>query len=105
MPLPNLVGQFRGGAGKNNMENLTNFGKSLQGSIASGINAASVAAQGVDLQGVTSTLSSVASSTSNELLNFGKELQRDANDAALNMASGANQVGSFVSVGANQVSE
>lgn len=81
------------------MENLTSFGKSLQGSIASGFNAAT---QGVDLQGVTSTLSSVASSTSTELFNFGKELQRDANDAAINMASGANQVGSYVSVGATQ---
>lgn len=81
------------------MENLASFSKSLQGSITSGINAAT---QGVDLQGVTSTLSSVASSTSNELLNFGKELQRDANDAAINISSGANQVGSFVSAGANQ---
>jgi hypothetical protein len=83
-------------------EGIASFGKSLQGSIASGFSAAT---SGVDLQGVTASLSSVASSTSNDILNFGKELQRDANDAAINMATGANQVGSYVSVGAGGVAQ
>ena len=93
--MPDL-GKFRGSQG---MENLASFGKSLSGSISSGFTAAT---QGVDLQGVTSTLTSVASTTSNELLNFGKELTRDANDAAANVATGASQMGSYVQTGANQ---
>jgi len=96
MPLPKLGHSFFS-AEKGSMEDLTNFGKSLQGSLTSGFTAVTA---GVDLQGVTSSLTSAASSTSTDIFNFGRGLQRDANDAAVNMATGANQVGSFVSTGA-----
>lgn len=71
------------------MDGLAAFGKSVSASIAT-------ATRDVDLQGVQSSLSSMASATASELTSFGKELSRDATDAGAFVARNANDAGAFV---------
>ena len=81
------------------MEDLANFGKSVSSSISSGFTAAT---RDIDLQGMHSSLNSMAASTGAEIISFGKELSRDAGEAGAYVAQGAGQAGAYVAQGAGQ---
>ena len=83
------------------MEDLANFGKSVSSSISSGFTAAT---KDIDLQGMHSSLNSMAASTGAEIINFGKELSRDAGEAGAYVAQGAGQAGAYVAAGTREIS-
>ena len=74
------------------MDGLASFAKSAGTSLSDSFKQAT---KDIDLQGMQANLSSMASSTSNELINFGKELSRDAGDASSYVAQGAGQAGAY----------
>ena len=74
------------------MDGLASFAKSAGTSLSDSFKQAT---KDIDVQGMQANLSSMASSTSNELINFGKELSRDAGEASSYVAQGAGQAGAY----------
>ena len=82
------------------MDGLASFAKSAGTQIS---DSWKTATNDLDLQSVQANFQSMASSTGNELLNFGKELSRDAGDAGAYVAQGAGQAGAYASASAQQM--
>ena len=82
------------------MDGLASFAKSAGSSISDSFRSAT---HDLDLSGMRVNLGSMASSTSSELMNFGKELSRDAGDAGAYVASASGQAGAYAASSAREI--
>jgi hypothetical protein len=84
------------------MDGLASFAKSAGTSISDSFK---LATKDIDVQGMQANLSSMASTTSSELMNFGKELSRDAGEAGVYVAQGAGQAGAYAASATREIGQ
>ena len=84
------------------MDGLASFAKTAGTSLSDSFKQAT---KDIDVQGMQANLSSMASSTSHELINFGKELSRDAGEASSYVAAGAGQAGAYAASATREIGQ